>query len=201
MDEDALIKAAQEGDLEAFNRLVLTYQDLAFSVAYRVLGDDDAAADITQEAFIKAYRYIGTFQAGSFRAWLARIVTNACYDELRRKKRRPSVPLAPSDPDAHDDDQSVWMVDQSDSPEDRVVRSELVEAIQHCLEQLPDEFRLVAVMVDVQGFTYAEAATAISRPVGTVRSRLARARERLQECLQGFRELLPGAFRFEGEAS
>jgi RNA polymerase sigma-70 factor (ECF subfamily) len=93
MDEVELIQYAQKGDLDAFNRLVLAYQDMVYNQAYRVIGESDAAEDATQEAFISAYRKIHTYRGGSFKAWLLRIVTNACYDELRRRKRRPTTPL------------------------------------------------------------------------------------------------------------
>ena len=89
MDETRLIQDAQHGDIDAFNRLVLAYQDMVYNQAYRVMGEPFAADDATQEAFISAYRKIKTYRGGSFKAWLLRIVTNACYDELRRRKRRP----------------------------------------------------------------------------------------------------------------
>ncbi len=95
MDELALIKSAQHGDLDAFNSLVLAYQDILFSTALRILGDDELAADATQDAFISAFRSLNGYRGGSFKAWLLRTVTNACYDELRRKKRRPTTPLEP----------------------------------------------------------------------------------------------------------
>jgi RNA polymerase sigma-70 factor (ECF subfamily) len=89
MDEPALILDAQRGDLDAFNRLVLAYQTPVYNLAYRIMGEGDAAADATQEAFISAYKHLGHYRGGSFKAWLMRIVTNAGYDELRRRKRRP----------------------------------------------------------------------------------------------------------------
>ena len=88
MDEPALISDAQHGDLNAFNRLVLEYQSPVYNLAYRILGETDAAADAAQEAFISAYKNIHSYRGGSFKAWLMRIVTNACYDELRRRTRR-----------------------------------------------------------------------------------------------------------------
>ena len=89
MDEPALIREAQDGDLDAFNSLVLAYQDALYNTALRIMGDDSMAADATQEAFISAFRSLNSFRGGSFKAWLLRTVTNACYDELRRQKRRP----------------------------------------------------------------------------------------------------------------
>ena len=95
MDEPALIQSALDGDLDAFNRLVLAYQDMVYNQAYRMLGESQTAQDATQDAFIAAYRKLHTYRGGSFRAWLLRIVTNLCYDELRRRKRRPVTPLRP----------------------------------------------------------------------------------------------------------
>ena len=87
MDEKVLIEAARQGDVASFNRLVLSYQSMVYNLAYRILGDGDAAADATQDAFISAFRGIGKFRGGSFKSWLMRIVTNACYDQLRHKQR------------------------------------------------------------------------------------------------------------------
>lgn len=197
MDEKALIQDALQGDFDAFNRLVLAYQDRVYNQAYRVLGESQAADDATQEAFISAYKNLRSFRGGSFRAWLLRIVTNACYDELRRRKRRPTTPLEPVD-DAGDEIESPhWISDPGELPEDNVVRSELGQAIQHCLDQLPIDFRVVVVLVDVQGMDYLEASEAIGKPLGTVKSRLARGRNRMRECLQGFWELLPMSMRLE----
>ncbi|MEJ2263890.1 MAG: sigma-70 family RNA polymerase sigma factor [Anaerolineales bacterium] len=199
MDEVALIRAARDGDLNAFNRLVLEYQDLIYNQAYRVLGEPLAADDATQEAFISAYRNLRSYRGGSFRAWLLRIVTNACYDELRRRKRRPTTPLEPLDDAGEEIESPTWMEDPAESPEESAERGELARAIQDCINELPAEFRAVVALVDVQGMDYAEAADAIDKPLGTVKSRLARARARLRDCLQGFWELLPATFRLGSE--
>jgi RNA polymerase sigma-70 factor (ECF subfamily) len=197
MDEAALIRAAQHGDLDSFNTLVLSYQDNVFNTALRILGDDDLAADASQEAFISAFRSLNGYRGGSFRAWLLRTVTNACYDELRRRKRRPSVPLEPLGDDEDEIESPRWLADPSMSPEQRLEADELEHAIQHCLDALPVEFRTVVVLADIQGLDYTEVATAARTPLGTVKSRLARARLRLRECLQGFGELLPSTFRLD----
>jgi RNA polymerase sigma-70 factor (ECF subfamily) len=195
MDETALIHSARRGDLEAFNRLVLAYQDILFNAALRILGDEDLASDATQEAFLSAFRALGSYRGGSFRAWLLRTVTNACYDELRRRKRRPTTPLEPESEDGEEVESPRWLADPAASPEEELDRLELEHAIQHCLNALPVEFRTVIVLTDIQGLDYREAAQAARLPLGTIKSRLARARLRLRECLQAFRELLPAAFR------
>jgi RNA polymerase sigma-70 factor (ECF subfamily) len=197
MDETALIQAAQNGDLDSFNRLVLAYQDMVYTQAYRMTSESATAADATQEAFISAFHHIRSFRGGSFRAWLLRIVTNACYDELRRRKRRPTVSLEPLDEAGEEIESPYWMEDPGETPETHQDRVELNEAIQHCLEALPPDFRSAVILVDVQGMDYEEASSALGKPLGTIKSRLARARMRLRDCLQGFLELLPAVYRLD----
>jgi RNA polymerase sigma-70 factor (ECF subfamily) len=197
MDEAGLIRDAQQGDLDAFNTLILAYQDRVYNQAFRVLGEYQSADDATQEAFISAFKNIRSFRGGSFRAWLLRIVTNACYDELRRKKRRPTTPLEPVDDEGDEIESPHWIADPGELPEDNFARAELANAIQACLDQLTEDFRVVVVLVDVQGLDYLEASEVIGKPLGTVKSRLARARNRMKYCLQGFWELLPHSMRLE----
>jgi RNA polymerase sigma factor (sigma-70 family) len=201
MDEQGLIQDALRGEVDAFNRLVLAYQDLAYNVAYRMLNDDDQAADAVQNAFISAYRNLGSYRGGSFKAWVMRMVTNGCYDELRRRKRRPTVPLEPiNSEDGEEIESADWLASDDPSPEDSFDQAELEHALQHCLEALPPDFRAVVVLVDVQGMDYEEVSTAVRSPLGTIKSRLARARLKLRDCLQGFQELLPAQFRLDGGA-
>ncbi|MFV1858762.1 MAG: RNA polymerase sigma factor [Anaerolineales bacterium] len=196
MDEMALIRGAKSGDLDAFNRLVLNYQGLAYNVALRIMGDEASAADATQEAFISAHRGLKRYRGGSFRAWLLRIVTNACYDELRRRKRRPAVSLD----EMTEQEGALPIASPGEGPEAAAQRTELIRAIEDCLLGLSPEFRIVAVLVDVQGFDYQEVADTIGKPLGTVKSRLARARAKLRECLQQHGELLPAKMRLQNEA-
>ena len=197
MDEPSLIHSAQRGDLDAFNTLVLTYQDTVFNTALRILGDEDLAADASQEAFLSAFRSIASFRGGSFKAWLMRTVTNACYDELRRQKRRPTTPLEPDIDDGYEMETPRWLADPALTPEQMAEADELEHAIQHCLDTLPADFRVVVVLADIQGLDYIEVASAVRVPLGTIKSRLARARLRLRECLQSFTELLPASFRLQ----
>lgn len=199
MDETALIHAAQNRDLDAFNTLILHYQDTVFNTALRILGDEDQAQDAAQEAFISAFQSITSFRGGSFKAWLMRTVTNACYDELRRQKRKPTIPLEPETNDGEEIDSPKWLADKNMTPDQKAEADEVEHAIQHCLDALPTEFRTVVVMADVQGMDYSEVATASRVPLGTIKSRLARARLRLRECLRSFEELLPQSFRLDSE--
>jgi RNA polymerase sigma factor (sigma-70 family) len=201
MDETDWIHDAQHGDLEAFNRLVLAYQSRVFNTALRIMGESDSASDATQEAFISAYRNIRRFRGGSFQGWLLRIVTNSCYDELRRRKRRPATSIddLPTEPEADQAEAGLSLASYHEGPEAAAERSELNRAIEDCLRHLPDEFRVVAVLADVHGFEYAEVAQIVGKPLGTVKSRLARARARLRDCLQRYGELLPATFRLQDE--
>jgi RNA polymerase sigma-70 factor (ECF subfamily) len=188
MDELTLIRDAQRGRVEAFNALVLAYQARAYNLAYRLLSDGEAAADATQEAFVSAYHNLRSFREGSFGAWLMRIVTNACYDELRRQKRRPTVSIDQTD------DALQWM-SPAENPEGAAQRAELNRAIQGCLDGLPIEQRTAAVLCDVQGYEYGEIAAIMGVSLGTVKSRLSRARDRLRDCLRAAGELLPDVYR------
>lgn len=200
MDDLSLSLAAQKGNLDAFNQLVLAYQEMAFNLAYRMLSDPDLAADATQNAFIAAYRNINKYRGGSFKAWLLRIVTNDCYDELRRQKRRPTTSLEPiRDEDDAEVESPYWLADGKPSPQEAYESLDLEKAIQHCIDNLPPNFRIVLVMVELEGLDYKEVAQTISKPLGTIKSRMARARKRMQDCLQRFQELLPEKYRLENE--
>lgn len=199
MNETAVIEQAREGDLDAFNRLVVEYQNMAFNVAARLLGDEDAAEDMVQTAFISAYKSMNSFRGGSFRAWVMRMVTNACYDELRRRKRRPTISLEPVNEDNEEMESPAWLADGSLSPEDAMERVELENALQSCLQGLPEEFRAVVLLIDVEGLDYQEVSLAVGKPLGTVKSRVARARLKMRDCLRQYRELLPSVFRLGDE--
>ena len=201
MDEIALIQEAKRGDLDAFNHLILAHQALAFNVALRIMGDGDSAADATQDAFISAYKGLKRYRGGSFRSWLLRIVTNACYDELRRRKRRPAASLDGLQDEGEfiPSDAGAWGQADSDRPEVEAERTELRQAIEACLQELPQDFRVIAILVDVQGHDYQAASEVIGKPVGTVKSRLARAREKLRNCLRRRRELFEPNQRLEDE--
>ena len=199
MDLKDQIKNSLKGDLDSFNQIVLEYQNLVYNQAYRIIGEPDAAEDAVQEAFISAYKKLHTYRGGSFKSWLLRIVSNACYDEFRRRKRQPVAPLFPENQNGNETESVYWLEDTEEKPEEFVLRNELSEAIQICLDRLEFEFRTIVVLVDLQGMDYASAAKVVDRPLGTAKSRLARARRNLKDCLQGFRELLPVEFRHLGE--
>lgn len=188
-DEIPLLQSAQSGDLDAFNQLVLMYQDTLFRTALNILGDEDAAADAAQDTFISAFRKLGSFRGGSFRSWLTRVTINLCYDQLRRKWRHPTFNLEPDDSSKREIDTTLSMADPAPQPQDEVETWELGDAIQGALKKLDPKYRVVSALVDMEGCSYEEAADILHVPVGTIKSRLAQARLALRTFLGNFPEL------------
>jgi len=199
--EKQLIQAAQGGDLDAFNLLILRYQNLLFGIALRLLNDEDAAADAVQDALISAFCKFNTFRGDSLKSWLARVVVNACYDEVRKKRRQRSVPLEQFNSDGEEIETSYWLIDPEADPQVQFESSELENALQKSISSLPPMYRTVLVLVDVEGLSYEEAAMTARIPIGTVKSRLARARSQMRTSLQASGELLPVPYRLEMSVS
>jgi len=189
---EALIARAQDGDLPSFNSLVVRCQDPVYSLALRMLGSQEAAEDATQEAFIRAWRRIDTFRGGRFQSWLFTIVANLSRDELRRRGRRPQTSL-----DAARDDPnraSLDPVDDRPSPEAVAEQGDLRAILESALAQLPDDWREIVLLSDVQDLAYDEIARITGLPLGTVKSRLSRARGRLRDIISAAAEpnVVPG---------
>ncbi len=195
--ETLLITAAQQGDLEAFNSLILNYQDMLYRIALRIIHDECSAEDATQDAMILAFRNIRSFRGGNFKSWLARVTVNASYDELRRGKRHLSLPLEQFTNDGDEVESPVWIKDFSAGPEDRAETSELRSALQQCIKSLVPDYRLMVILVDMEGMSYEEAARIAHVPVGTVKSRLARARMQIRNKLRAFNGLLPATYQVD----
>jgi RNA polymerase sigma-70 factor (ECF subfamily) len=174
--------AAQNNDLEAFNRLVVKLQDSVYGLAYYILSNAGDAEDATQAAFLSAFLHIRSYRGGSFKAWIMRIVTNLCYDKLRRQKH---------DTDLSIDDEQIFGESLYDRmpdpyaplPEEEAQQADMIDALRNCLDRLPEDYRTVTLLVDIDGMDYKEASEVISRPVGTVKSRVARARMQLRSCM------------------
>ena len=192
-NELTLIQSARRGQIEAFNTLVRHYQDGVYALAYRIMADHASADDAAQETFITAYRSLTGYRGGSFRAWLFRIATNTCYDELRRRKRRPASSL--EELPGADSDDGPPLPAATPSPEQAAQQSELQRAIEQCIQALQPEQRLVLVLSDVEGLNYQEIADSAGVNLGTVKSRLSRARAGVRQCLQAVQELLPPVYR------
>ncbi len=184
---DALVDRARAGELPAFNALVARFQDGVYSLTLRMLGSPQAAEDATQDAFIKAWQRIDTFRGGSFRSWVFTIAANQARDELRRRARRPARSLdeARDDPDRPDLDPPG----DEPSPEDEAERGEMRVALEQALMTLPDDWRELVVLSDIHGMDYREIADATGLALGTVKSRLSRARGKLRAVILESREL------------
>ncbi len=199
-DEEELIARSQHGDGNAFNQLVLLYQQITYSFVLRMLGNPDVAADVTQDTFIAAFRGISSFHQGSsFRAWLLRIASNAVYDYWRRVQRRPAESLdqltEEEEPHGGSLLSTLASTGLEENPEERLLNQELQELIQHGLQELPLDQRVAIILCDVEGLSYEEIAESTQSALGTVRSRIARGRARLRTYLAQHRELLPRQYR------
>jgi RNA polymerase sigma-70 factor (ECF subfamily) len=179
-----LINKVVNGNLEAFNQLVLTYQNMAYNHAYAMLGDPALAEDATQDSFIKAFQGIQSFRGGSFRGWLLKIVTNSAYDILRRAQRHPTQALFLEDENGEELESAKWLADPNISVQSTVEQSELSKDIYKAIDDLPDVYRSALTLIDLHELDYAEAAQALEIPIGTLKSRLARARLKLKEKLK-----------------
>ncbi len=189
--EDAeLVSRGQRGDLSAFNQIVERYQARVYNLSARILGDRTAAEDITQETFISAHRALGKFRGGSLRAWLLRIGSNLSYDFIRKSKRRAEQSL-----DLSMENPSFAVRSTDPSPEQSAISSELRVELQKAILSLPIDQRTVLVLIDVQGLSYDEAAETTGASLGTVKSRLSRARSAARKLMLQNRELLPAQFR------
>jgi RNA polymerase sigma-70 factor (ECF subfamily) len=183
-DEETLVTAASNGDLDAFNQLILTYQDMVYNHACMLMNDHASADDVVQESFLKAFQGLNGFRGGSFRGWLMRIATNSAYDILRRSGRRPTQPLFPEDENGEELESAPWLADPTASVQETVEQNELSDEIRAIMDQLPESYRNVLILVDIHQFDYQEAAEALRIPIGTVKSRLARARSQMKNLLQ-----------------
>jgi RNA polymerase sigma factor (sigma-70 family) len=182
--DEGTLAAAQRGDVVSFNALIEAYQRQVYNICYRTLGNAEDAADATQDAMLSAFRGIRSFNGSlaGLKSWLLRIAVNACYDQLRRRQRRPAESLdALSAPDA--DSPADRLADLEPKPEQQALGAETARHIQQAIDRLPSEQRLTVVLCDVQGLSYEEAAQAMSCELGTVKSRLSRARAQLRVLL------------------
>lgn len=191
MEEQDLISRSRVGDVEAFNRLVEQYQRLVYNLALRMLGNAAAAEDATQDTFLSAYKAIGKFRGGNFKAWLLRIAANSCHDQFRVARRSPVTSLDTLLLES----EALPVADTAESPEDYALRRELGGFLSEGLAHLPQDQRLVVVLSDIQGLSYEEIAQATGSSLGTVKSRLSRGRARLRDFLLQRKELLPPTFR------
>jgi RNA polymerase sigma-70 factor (ECF subfamily) len=198
---DPTLKAAQQGEVAAFNTLIQAHQRQVFNVCYRMLGNAEDAADATQDALLNAFRAVKSFNgpAAGLRSWLLRIAANTCYDQLRRRQRKPSDSLDALHTTDADPEPSLAerLQDPRPGPEQQSLSAETARHIQQAIDLLPAEQRLTVVLCDVQGLSYDEAAQIMSIELGTVKSRLSRARAQLRVLLSEKGELPAGSTRLQ----
>lgn len=175
--EKDIIKRTLAGDNDAFELLVLAYEKQVYNLALRMLGNSEDAADMTQEAFIKAYGGLASFRGDSkFSVWLYRITSNVCLDFLRAKSRRAQVSLTVGE---DEDAKPLDIPDPAGDIEQQLMRKMSMQAVNDGLAQLPDEQRQILVMREIGGMSYADIGRALSLEEGTVKSRIFRARKKL----------------------
>lgn len=181
VEETELIQRSQQGDLDAFEQLLLRYEKKVYTIAYKYMGNREDASDLAQEALIKAYQSIGSFRGeASFGTWIGRITANKCLDELRKRKR---IQVTSLDEEVELEEGSVQkeLAAEGDTPEEHTVRQETVHYVQSMLEQMREEYRIVLVLRELEGCSYEEIAAQLSCSLGTVKSRISRARSYLKE--------------------
>ena len=177
-EEAALVQRIQNGDADAFAVLMEEYQKKVYLLALRTVGNPQDAEDMTQEAFLRAYRSIHSFRGDSkLSVWLYRLTTNLCIDLLRSRGRKPAVSLTVEDND--EDTQELDVTDERYDPEEIFQRRELQRAVQRGLAALPEDYRVILVLRELEGLSYAEIGEVLGLEEGTVKSRLFRARKKL----------------------
>ncbi len=182
----AAVEAARGGDLDAFDRLVERHQTRIFNQCRWILGDDDAAGDAAQEAFLRAFRFLPKFRGDSaFATWLGHIALNVARDFAKKQKSAPR----PFSALGNEEDSEFEPVSPLISPSESLLRAERQRVVQEAIARIPSHFRVVLVLYDLQGHSYEECAALLEVPLGTVKSRLNRARAALREALGAEREL------------
>ena len=177
-EESAVIKRILEGEVNAFELLMTAYEKNVYNLALRMCSNPEDAADMTQEAFIKAYNSLAAFRGDSkFSVWLYRIVSNVCLDFLRKQKRRPSVSLSVEDESGESTE--LQIPDETKSPDKLLEQKLSREAVQRGLKELPEDQRQILILRELQGLSYDEIAAVLNIESGTVKSRIFRARKKL----------------------
>ena len=178
---EILFKKAQNGDIEAFEALVKSYEKLIYNACYRMLSNSQDAEDASQEVILKVYRNLSTCKTpAAFKSWLFRIINNTCIDEIRKRKNKTALSL-----DNHFDEPGTWTenpaLKDETTPESEFLRNDLNKHIQKAIDKLPPDYKSIIVMRDIHGLSYDDITGALGINMGTVKSRIARGRKRLRD--------------------
>ena len=193
-----LAQQAKAGDMQAFEELVLAHETFVYRVVIRIVGNEQDAWDVAQEAFLRAYQSLGQFDGRSaFSTWLYRIAHNVAIDMLRKRKNGRELPLEGLNDS--DEGPAVQHEDPGPSPEEQALQRERRGKIREALCDLPEDYRLMVILRDLEGLSYLEIARQEGLAVGTVKSRVSRGRAQLKKALQKERELFPELFRHKNE--
>jgi len=178
---ELLFKKAQNGDLEAFETIIKSYEKLIYNAAYRMMGNAHDAEDASQEVILKVYRSISSCNSmGAFKSWLFRIINNTCIDEIRKRKGKTTISLDADYGDVDSHSENPLLKDE-ETPETEFMRNDLNKDIQAAIDKLPDDYKSVVVMRDINGLSYEDIAEALEINIGTVKSRIARGRKKLRD--------------------
>lgn len=178
-NEILLIKRAKEGETGAFGELVSLYEKQVYNIALRFSSNPDDACDISQNAFLRAFRYIKTFKEESaFSTWLYRIVINCCNDYIKKSKKQSAVPLYYKN--EYGEDEELKIPDLSYNPEEIFEREQIRDLVRDAIDILPIEFRQVIILRDINGLSYDEIAEILNLEIGTVKSRIFRGRKKIE---------------------
>jgi RNA polymerase sigma-70 factor (ECF subfamily) len=190
--DETLIQRILDGDAYAFEQLVERYQQKVFNIAFRMSGNHEDALDLSQESFLRAYRALHRFKGQSaFSTWLFRIVNNTCIDALRKRKRQPLVVM--STDSSIETEEGEYQIEfpapEGENPEEQTLNKELREQVQLALSRLSEEHRLALVLRDIEGYSYEEIAELLELNIGTVKSRINRARVAIREEIGSMEQL------------
>lgn len=179
--EKELVDRSKKGDTDAFEKLIISYEKKIFNIALRMTGNREDASDIAQEVCIKIYKSINSFKENSsFSTWVYRITSNVCIDEMR--KRKNVISLTGTGP--NDEDYELPVEDKGRLPEEIVESRETIRMLKKCIQELAPEYRIIIILRDIQGYSYEEISRILEINMGTVKSRLSRARNLLKDKLK-----------------
>ena len=195
LQEKDLIRKAKQGDMLAFEELILKHEKIVYNLAFRMMNHSEDAMDISQEVFLKAYRSLSNFdERSAFSTWLYRITHNTCIDEIRKRKGKQTYSLE-EDLESEDGSMQRQVADDGDTPEESLMRKEQKSEILRALDTLSEEHKAAIILRDVKGMSYEEIAEILELSLGTVKSRINRARNQLKTEILKIREQNEKSFR------